>query len=235
MTANEVLKELKSLGTDAYADMMRKHGAVDPIYGVKIEHMKKIQKRIKKDYQLALDLYDSGVYDAMYFAGLIADDAAMTKKDLEKWVAAAKSPGIAEYTVPWVASEGRYGMELGQKWIDSKKEAIASAGWQTLACLVAVKEDSELDVKALDALLDRVAKTIHDQPNRVKYTMNGFVIAVGGYVEPLTKKATEVAKKIGKVSVDMNGTACKVPSAPEYIEKMHKRGTLGRKRKTAKC
>lgn len=235
MTANEVLKELKSLGTDAYADMMRKHGAVDPIYGVKIEHMKKIQKRIKKDYQLALDLYDSGVYDAMYFAGLIADDAAMTKKDLEKWVAAAKSPGISEYTVPWVASEGRYGMELGQKWIDSKKEAIASAGWQTLACLVAVKQDADLDIKALGALLDRVAKTIHDQPNRVKYTMNGFVIAVGGYVEPLTKKATEVAKKIGKVSVDMNGTACKVPSAPEYIEKMHKRGTLGRKRKTAKC
>lgn len=235
MTANEVLKELKSLGTDAYADMMRKHGAVDPIYGVKIEHMKKIQKRIKKDYQLALDLYDSGVYDAMYFAGLIADDAAMTKKDLEKWVAAAKSPGISEYTVPWVASEGRYGMELGQRWIDSKKEAIASAGWQTLACLVAVKQDADLDIKALGALLDRVAKTIHDQPNRVKYTMNGFVIAVGGYVEPLTKKATEVAKKIGKVSVDMNGTACKVPSAPEYIEKMHKRGTLGRKRKTAKC
>lgn len=235
VTANEVLKELKSLGTDAYADMMRKHGAVDPIYGVKIEHMKKIQKRIKKDYQLALDLYDSGVYDAMYFAGLIADDAAMTKKDLEKWVAAAKSPGISEYTVPWVASEGRYGMELGQRWIDSKKEAIASAGWQTLACLVAVKQDADLDIKALGALLDRVAKTIHDQPNRVKYTMNGFVIAVGGYVEPLTKKATEVAKKIGKVSVDMNGTACKVPSAPEYIEKMHKRGTLGRKRKTAKC
>ncbi|MGB5039048.1 MAG: DNA alkylation repair protein [Blastocatellia bacterium] len=235
VTANDVLKELKSLGTEAYAEMMRRHLSVDPIYGVKVEDMKKIQKRIKKDYQLALDLYDSGVYDAMYLAGLIADDEAMTKKDLEKWVTTAKSPGISEYTVPWVASEGRYGMELGLKWIDSKKETIASSGWQTLACLVAIKEDADLDVKALGALLDRVAKTIHDQPNRVKYTMNGFVIAVGGYVEPLTKKATEVAKKIGTVSVDMHGTACKVPFAPEYILKMHKRGTLGRKRKTAKC
>lgn len=235
MNANDVLKELKSLGTEAYADIMRRHLAVDPIYGVKVEDMKKIQKRIKKDYQLALDLFDSGVYDAQYFAGLIADDEAMTKKDLEKWVNNAKSLAINEYTVPWVASEGRYGMELGLKWIESKKESIATSGWQTLACLVAIKPDAELDLKTYDKLLDRVAKTIHDQPNRVKYTMNGFVISVGGYVEPLTKKAQEVAKKIGTVSVDMHGTACKVPSAPEYILKMHKRGTLGRKRKTAKC
>jgi len=235
MTAAEVLKELKALGTGSYADTMRRHLAVDPVYGVKVEDLKKIQKRIKKDYKLALELYESGVYDAMYLAGLIADDEAMTRKDLENWVSKAKSPGIAEYTVPWVASEGRFGMEVGVKWIDSKKESIASSGWQTLACLVAVREDSDLDVKKLDALLDRVASTIHDQPNRVKYTMNGFVIAVGGYVEPLTKKASAVAKSIGKVSVDMHGTACKVPFAPEYIEKMHARGTLGRKRKTAKC
>ena len=99
MTANDVLKELKSLGTEAYADMMRRHLAVDPIYGVKVEDMKKIQKRIKKDYQLALDLFDSGVYDAQYFAGLIADDEAMTKKDLEKWVKSARSIAINEYTV----------------------------------------------------------------------------------------------------------------------------------------
>ena len=46
--------------------------------------MKKIQKRVKMDYQLALDLYDTGIADAMYLAGLIADDAKMTRKDLQK-------------------------------------------------------------------------------------------------------------------------------------------------------
>ena len=38
------------------------------------DDLKKYQKRIKKDYQLSLDLYDSGVSDAMYLAGLIADE-----------------------------------------------------------------------------------------------------------------------------------------------------------------
>ena len=66
--------------------MLRNHGVQEPFFGVKIGDMKKIQKRIKKDYQLALDLYDTGNYDAMYLAGLIADDARMTKKDLNQWV-----------------------------------------------------------------------------------------------------------------------------------------------------
>ena len=43
------------------------------------------------------------------------------------------------------------------------------------------------------------------------------------------------ATKIGKVSVDKGDTACKVPFAPEYIEKARKRGTIGKKRKSAKC
>ena len=45
----------------------------------------------------------------------------------------------------------------------------------------------------------------------------------------------QTALKIGKVSVDVGDTACKIPYAPDYIEKIKKRGTIGKKRKTAKC
>ena len=49
--------------------------------------------------------------------------------------------------------------------------------------------------------------------------MNGFVISVGTYIEGLTKKSKEVASRIGKVNVNMGGTACKVPLATDYINK----------------
>ena len=65
--------------------------------------------------------------------------------------------------------------------------------------------------------------------------MNAFVIAVGSYVKPLTKKAKQIAKKIGQVEVDMGDTACKVPLATEYIAKVEKAGRLGKKRSTVKC
>src|SRR5437870_7675944 len=112
MTAAEIVQELKPLGSANVKKVLLKHGIKEPLLGVKIEEMKKIQKRIKKDYQLALDLYNTGIYDAMYFAGLIADDAKMTKKDLRHWVATANCSMISEYTVPWVTAESDHGREL---------------------------------------------------------------------------------------------------------------------------
>lgn len=234
MTAKDIVAELKKVGTEKTKTMWMTHGAQEPCFGVKVEDMKKIQKRVKMDYALALELYDTGIADAMYLAGLIADDAKMTKKDLQKWVENATWAMVAEYTVPWVASASPHGRAMAVKWMKSKNETIASAGWQTYSSLVAIKEDADLDLAEIKSLLQRVATTIHQQPNRVKYVMNGFVIAVGCFVKPLHKLAVDTANGIGKVAVDLVG-ACKIPSAPEYIEKFAARSPIGKKRKSPKC
>lgn len=39
----------------------------------------------KGDYELALALYDTGNYDAIYLVRLIADDDRMTKRDPQRW------------------------------------------------------------------------------------------------------------------------------------------------------
>lgn len=235
MTSAEIVDQLRLLGSESYKNVLLKHGIKEPLFGVKVEELKKFQKQIKTDYQLALELYDTGIYDAMYLAGLIADDARMTKKDLRHWLANANCNTLAEYTVPWVASGNKSGWELAMQWIGSKKEREAAAGWSTLSSLVAVTNDSDLDMDELRRLLQQVNKTINSQPNRTRYCMNGFIIAVGSYVKPLTDEALRTGKEIGQVYVDMEGTACKIPFAPEYIEKARKRGTIGKKRKTAKC
>jgi 3-methyladenine DNA glycosylase AlkD len=235
MTADEVVKELKSKGSEAIKKVLMKHGAKEPFFGVKVEELKKIQKRVKKDHALALALYDTGISDAMYLAGLIADDAKMTKKDLQRWVEKAHWHMLSGYTVPWVAAGSPHGWELALEWIESEKETIATAGWSTLGGLVGMKEDADLDITKLKRLLQRVRRTIHQQPNRVRYAMNGFVISVGGSVSSLTDLAVETGKAIGRVSVDMGDTACKVPDAVEYIEKIRQRGSIGKKRKTVKC
>jgi hypothetical protein len=123
---------------------------------------------------------------------------------------------------------------MALKWIESKNETIASAGWQTYGCMVAIKKDEDLDLAEIQSLLQRVAHSIHQQPNRVKYVMNNFVIAVACYVKPLHKFAVDTANSIGKVTVDLVG-ACKIPFAPDYIKKFEARSEIGKKRKSAKC
>lgn len=236
MTAQDIVTELKKLANpQAKKNWVNNGGAKEPCLGVKVEDMKKIQKRVKTDYQLALDLYDTGIADAMYLAGYITDDAKMTKKDLQKWIGSANSDWVAGYMVPWVASAGPHGREMALKWMESKDETIATAGWQTYSSIVATKEDADLDLTEIKSLLQRAAKSIHQQPHRLKWAMNGFVIAIGCHVKPLHPLAVETANGIGKIAVAEAGKCCTIPLAAEHIKKFEARSPIGKKRKSPKC
>jgi 3-methyladenine DNA glycosylase AlkD len=235
MTKDEVMLELSKFGNEQTKKVFTRHGAREPFYGVKVGDLKTLVKKIKTDHKLALELFDTGNSDAMYLAGLIADENLVTKEELKVWAKGAYWYMLSEYTVPWLAAESHYGWELALEWIESSEEGIASAGWSTLSNHVSLRSDEELDLDKLSILLDRVSNNIHQSQNRVRYTMNGFVISVGSYVKELTDKANEVATSIGKVSVDMGGTSCKVPLAKAYIKKIEDKGYIGRKRKSARC
>ena len=235
MKHEDILKQLEALGQASIKNVLLKHGIKEPLYGVKIEELKKIQKKVKTDHALSLQLYKTGIYDAMYLAGMIAEPAKMTIKELQEWVQKANAPILYETTVSGIAAESKHGMELAKKWIESKEAGIASAGWATLSHMVSVKDDSELDIPLLKELLKKVPQLIKTSPNRVKSTMNGFVIAAGSYVKELNTLAKQTAQKMGKVEVDMGDTACKVPDALAYIEKVESKNGLGKKRKSAIC
>lgn len=236
----EIMAELRTLGQPNIKKILQNHGGPDDtLLGVKVEDLKKMQKKIeklsKKNHALSLELYDTGISDAMYLAGLIADEKAITREDLDHWARGATWNMIAEYTVPWIAAESPYGLEMGLKWIDSPEETVASAGWATLSNVVALVPDDKLDLALLQRLMARVEKSIHQSQNRVRYTMNGFVISVGRYVVPLHQEALDTARAYGKVEVNLGNTSCKVPSVPEYVEKVRARGSLGKKKKMARC
>ncbi|MDB4614630.1 DNA alkylation repair protein [bacterium] len=234
-TVKQVLNALKKKGSEQTRKTFARHGAPDDMFGVKVADLKVIAKSLKGNQDLALELYDTGNCDAQYLAGMIADGRQMTKKQLETWAKTASWHMVAEYCVAWVASESDHAQKLADKWITAKKPMIASTGWCTQAGLLAITDDDDLDKKQITSLLKTVQTGIHKADNRVRYTMNGFVISVGSYYTPLLKQAKAAAKKIGKVEVDMNGTACKVPDAVTYIEKIEGMGRVGKKRKTIRC
>lgn len=236
MTTNQVLAELKKASSEQIKNILLKHGAKEPFYGVRVEDIKKIMKKVTANRQaIALELFDSGIGEAQYMAGLMADGSQMTKKQLQTWVKKAHWSMVSDFAVPWVTCENKDAFTLAEEWINSSDESIACSGWSTLSSILSTWPDEKLDMEKLRSLLKRITLNIHEAPNRVRYCMNGFVIAIGSYIKELNKEALEAAKKIGIVMVDMNGTACKVPYAPDYIKKVMDKGYLGRKRKTARC
>lgn len=235
MTASQILEQLEAAKSEQIKRILIKHGAKEPILGVRVEDLQKIRKVVKKDHDLALALFATGIYDAQYLAGLIADERLMTPELLRHWLSISNSRGISSSAVAWVAAEGPHGYSLAREWIESPDERTAATGWNVLNSWIALRPDSELDLAELERLVERVEREIHAERNFVRYAMNNYVIAVGIYLKTLTEKAIAAGERIGKVTVDMGDTECKVPLIPPYIAKAQARGIIGRKRKEARC
>jgi 3-methyladenine DNA glycosylase AlkD len=235
MTFEEIMTKLEELGTEQTKTTFMRHGAKEPLFGVKIGDLKKLVKFVKKNHELALALYDSGNSDAMYLAGLSLNPKLVTKEILQEWVKKANSYMLAEYTVAGVAAESNFGLELAREWMNSDDEMIACCGWNTYANYISITPDEKLDLQEIKTLLDQVETTIPTEKNRVRYNMNTFVICVGAYVAPLHEEGIRVANRIGKVHVNVGQTACKVPLAAEYINKIAARSKIGTKKKTCIC
>ena len=235
MNLNEVMSALKKVGSAQSRKIYARHGAPENMFGCKVADMKKIAKKIKGQQDLALELYSTGNADAMYLAGIVADGNQMKKAELNRWAREANWYMVSEYAVAGVAAEHPDAVAIANKWINAKKEHVAAAGWNTYTNVLATREDDELDHKEIKSHLKMIEGSINAAKNRVRYTMNGFVIAVGSYMPSLTKNATATAKKIGKVEVEMGETSCKVPLATDYIAKIESMGRVGQKKKSAKC
>jgi len=235
MKLEMVMQELEALGKERTKKMYISNGAHEPIFGVATGAMKPIVKKIKINQPLAEELYATGNYDAMYFAGIIADPKAMTESDYDRWLDAAYFYMLSDYVVAVTLSESNIAQEVADKWIASDEELRMSAGWSCYCWLLGNRLDVEFLESKISNMLDIVQNTIHNSPERTKSAMNNFLYTVGISYLPLHEKAIETAKAIGTVEVKRDKKKNSFLNAYESIQKEVDKGKIGFKRKHVRC
>ncbi|MEK4066290.1 DNA alkylation repair protein [Peribacillus sp. FSL R5-0717] len=235
MNVEMVMQELEALGKERTKKMYISNGAHEPLFGVATGAMKPIVRKIKINQDLAEELYSTGNYDAMYFAGIIADPKAMTESDYDRWMDAAYFYMLSDYVVAVTLSESDIAQEVSDKWIASGEELRMSAGWSCYCWLLGNRKDVEFSESKISDMLDLVKNTIHESPERTKSAMNNFLYTVGISYLPLHEKAVETAKAIGIVEVKRDKKKSSFLNAYESIQKEIGRGRLGFKRKHVRC
>lgn len=235
MELNEIMDELKSLGTERTKKSYMRNGAQEPVFGVTISDMKPIFKKVKYNQTLAEKLYATGNYDAMYLAGMTAEPKKMTEEDFNCWIEGAYFYMISDYIVAVTLAETDIAFTVADRWIDSGKELTMSAGWSCYEWLLGTRKDSEFNRGKLMAMLIRVRDSIHYQPNRTKYAMNNFLMSVGISYLPLHEEAKEIAREVGVVEIFTGEKHCQANAAIEYIQNAVDKGKLGFKRKNVRC
>lgn len=234
MNAESVMVELEALGKERLKKMYLSNGAREPLFGVATGAMKPMAKKIKINQPLAEQLYATGNYDAMYFAGIIADPKAMTAADYNRWMDAAYFYMLSDYVVAVTLAEADIAQDVADQWIASGEELRMSAGWSCYCWLLGSRPDREFPESKISAMLELVEKTIHESPDRTKSAMNNFMYTAAISYLPLHDKAVETAKAVGPVEMKRDNKS-KFLNASENIRKEVERGKLGFKRKYVRC
>ncbi|MEH6892108.1 DNA alkylation repair protein [Bacillus sp. JJ864] len=235
MDFETVMQELEALGKERTKKMYISNGAHEPLFGVATGAMKPIAKKIKINQRLAEELYSTGNYDAMYFAGIIANPKAMSESDFDRWMDGAYFYMLSDFVVAVTLSESDFAQDVADKWITSGDELRMSAGWSCYCWLLGNRLDNEFSENKISNMLEIVKNTIHDSPERTKSAMNNFLYTVGISYLPLHEKAVETAKEVGTVEVKRDKKKSSFLNAYESIHKEIDRGRLGFKRKYVRC
>lgn len=230
-----VMQELAGLGKERLKKMYLSNGAHEPLFGVATGDMKPLARITKKNQALADQLYATGNYDAMYFAGVIAEPRAMAKADFERWIDAAYFYMLSDYVVAVTLAETDIAQEVADSWMGSGTDLRMSAGWSCYCWLLGSRPDREFSESKMAGMLDLVQHTIHDSPERTKYAMSQFIYTVGTSYMPLHERAVETARAVGPVEVPKDKNTSKFLNASENIQKAVNKGQLGFKRKYVRC
>ena len=235
MTFEEVMQELEALGKERMKKMYIGNGAREPLFGVATGAMKPMSKKIKIDQPLAERLYATGNYDAMYFAGIIADPNGMTAADYERWMDGAYFYMLSDFVVAVTLSEADIAQDVADSWIASDEELRRSAGWSCYCWLLGSRPDREFSERKLAGLLETAERTIRDAPERAQSSMNNFIYTTATSYVPLHDMAVETANRIGPIDIVRGKKVARTLHAAEGIRKAVEKGNLGFKRKHVRC
>jgi 3-methyladenine DNA glycosylase AlkD len=217
MSLDDVMRALEKAGSAQTKKIYARHGATEPMFGVRFGTLKVLLDRIGVDQKLALALWKTKNQDARNLAMKIADPARIRPADLDRW-AKENAMRICGMYIASLAAESPHGAAKVREWLASSDEGLRASGWTLVAQLANL--DEKTPDKWFAERLAQIEKTIHASPSVERGAMNAAVIAIGGRNAALRKLATVAAKRIGPVMVDHGDTACKTPEAAASIAKM---------------
>lgn len=210
MDLQGVMKQLEAWEHPKMRAVNAKHGAGDNQFGVNLSKLRGLAVKIKRDHELALELWATGNIDAMNLATLIMDPRQLTRPQVEKLAKALSYYTTTDWFVKNVVKLLPFKGELCTKWAASKDEYLGRAGWTLMA--------GELANNDPEALLDTIEKRMKSAPFRLQEPMNYCLVKIAVDYPKLRKRAIAIANKLEVLKDYPVPKGCTSPFAPIWID-----------------
>ena len=218
----EIISQLKALAVPANISGMARFG-INPnnTLGVSMPNIRKLGKR-KKDHDLALALWDTGIHEARILASIVDQPAMLTGQQMDSWTADFDSWDVCDQVCGNLYSKSPLAVEKALFWSKSEYEFVKRAGFALMA-YIAVHGKKVPDAVFIQ-FLETIESSAEDGRNFVKKAVNWALRQIGKRGGELYQPALEVSRRLAlsadKTARWVGSDAVKELEAPsKYVKK----------------
>ncbi len=197
-SVEEVLEMLAAKSNpDRLAGMARYGMTVDKRLGVKVPQMRKIAKEIGVDHKLALELWETGITEAMILASMVDVPDEVTEEQMEAWVQDFDSWDVCDQVCMNLFDKTLLAWKKIHDWSDREEEYVKRAAYALIACL-AVHDKGASD-EVFFSLIPVIKAGATDNRNYVKKAVSWALRNIGKRNPELNSVALATARELGGI------------------------------------
>lgn len=196
MNLDDIIARLHALANPEKIQLKEKKFGIYATNSLGIYHqdLKLLAKEIGSDNELALALFDSGIYEARILCSKIYNPANITEQQMESWVTTFENWEICDSFCMGFFVKSDYALKKAIEWSNASDEYIKRAGFVIMAAYgFAHKKDDNAVFESFFPIIEREA---HDDRVYVKKAVNWALRNIGKRNKDLHKQALEVSKRL---------------------------------------
>ncbi|MFH1393905.1 MAG: DNA alkylation repair protein [Candidatus Micrarchaeota archaeon] len=194
-SADEILGELRRMESPGGREGMARYGInTTKALGISVYELKRIAGGIKRDHDVALSLWKSGIHEAMMLAAFLDEPGKVTEKQMESWVKDFDSWDICDQTCAYLFDQTPFAYQKAMEWSRRDEEFVKRAGF-ALMCALSVHDKKAPDSKFMK-FLPVIKREANDERNFVKKAVNWALRQIGKRNLALNKEAIKTANAV---------------------------------------
>ena len=177
-------------------------------YGFGLTKLRKLSKSVGRDPKLARQLWKSNIYEMKIISLLVDDPKTLTIEQAETQVEQLQGGYLAHVfsSCDATLAKAPFVVELADKWINSKDTVRQQCGYGLLYEISKSKKKSAPDEEYFLAHIAHIEKTYKKQSTDSLLSMAGALMGIGKRSKALNAAALKVARKIGPIDFDPDGS-----------------------------
>lgn len=216
----KILQELKEQAKESVIKIYVKQGIQEKILGVQKGVMRKLAKEIKQDHPLALELWDTNIYEARVLAIELFDPNKFSLDQIKNLVLSTESIVLLDELTLTIFESIYPRLDILDLWKHEKDLRLVRSAWNAAIANVITKK---YDENQLSQLLDAIERSILKRDELVQYAMNRCVVEIGVRNKALTQRCLALGEHLGLYKDMKVAKGCTSPYIPDWMNAVLRR------------